>query len=97
MSNHSARVSFRTARRQLLTQFERSYLLELLERHGMDVAAAAREAQLPLDKLHALLRKHTRAYVIERVHAFYGRQLRSDEARQIADRLLSLELQQASG
>lgn len=93
----SERVPFRVARRELLTEFERTYLLQLLERHGMNIEAAAREAQIPVARLYALVRKHTRPYFIERVRAFYGRKLRPHEARRIADQLLTLELSQAAG
>jgi hypothetical protein len=93
----SERVPFGEARRALLTEFERTYLLQLLERHGLDLHAAAREAQIPMRRLHALVRKHTRPYFIERVRAFYGRKLRPHQARRIADQLLALELSQAAG
>ncbi len=86
-----ARVPFRAARRQLLAEFERNYLLALLERHGMDIHAAAREAEMPVAKLHALVRKHTRPYFIARVRAFYGEKLRGDVER-IAWELMRLEL-----
>ena len=93
----SERVPFGVARRQLLTEFERSYLLQLLERHALNLEAAAREAQLPVTKLHALVRKHMRPYYMERVRAFYGHNLRPRHARRIADQLLTLELSQAAG
>ena len=88
----AAAVSFRTARRELLVEFERIYLLSLLERHGTDLKAAAREADLPLRTFTALVRKHTRPYVLARVRAFYGSTLPSADARRIADQLLQLEL-----
>jgi hypothetical protein len=88
----AAAVPFRTARRELLVEFERVYLLELLERHGSDLKAAAREAGLPLRRFTALVRKHTRPYVLARVRAFYGSALPSADARRIADQLLQLEL-----
>jgi hypothetical protein len=93
--SHGSRIPFQAARRQLLTEFERTYLLELLERHGMDIHAAAREAEIPVQRLSALVRKHTRPYFIARVRDFYGRKLAPAEARRIADQLLSLELAQA--
>ncbi len=85
-------VPYRIARRELLTEFERVYLLTLLERHGIDLQAAAREAELPLRELTSLVRKHTRPYFIARVRAFYGDKLRDQEARRIADRLLTMQL-----
>lgn len=91
----SERVPYREARRRMLADFERNYLLELLERHGMNIDAAAREAGLPVGKLHALVRKHTRPYFLARVRAFYGAKLRPSHARRIADQLLSMELRQA--
>jgi hypothetical protein len=88
----SAGVPYRVARRELLDEFERIYLLSLLEKHGIDLAAAAREADLPLDELTSLVRKHTRPYFIARVQKFYGDKLRDDDARRIADELLTLQL-----
>jgi len=88
----SAGVPYRVARRELLDEFERIYLLSLLEKHGIDLAAAAREADLPLDELTSLVRKHTRPYFIARVQKFYGDKLRSEEAGRIADELLTLQL-----
>jgi hypothetical protein len=88
----SAGVPYRVARRELLDEFERIYLLSLLEKHGIDLAAAAREADLPLDELTNLVRKHTRPYFIARVQKFYGDKLREDDARRIADELLTMQL-----
>ena len=88
----SEALSYRVARRELIEEFERVYLLSLLERHGIDLRAAAREAQLPLDELVELVRKHTRPYFVARVQKFYGDKLRSEEARRIADELLTLQL-----
>ena len=85
-------VPYRVARRELLDEFERIYLLSLLEKHGIDLRAAAREADLPLDELTGLVRKHTRPYFVARVQKFYGDKLRSDDARRIADELLTLQL-----
>ncbi len=89
-------VPYRIARRELLDEFERFYLLSLLERHGIDLRAAAREAGLPLDELTELVRKHTRPYFIARVQQFYGHKLRSDDALRIADELLTLQLSGAA-
>jgi hypothetical protein len=91
------RQAFRVAKRALVERFERTYVLELLERNGMDLAAAAREAKLPIRSLRALVRRHTRPFFVERVRAFYGAGLRASEARRIADHLLSLELTAAAG
>jgi hypothetical protein len=88
----SERVAYRVARRELLTEFERKYLLELLERNGMDIRSAALEAELPVRELMALVRKHLRPFFLERVRRFYGTKLRNEEARRIADQLLSMEL-----
>jgi hypothetical protein len=85
-------VPYHVARRELLTEFEQIYLLSLLERHGIDLRAAAREAELPLDELTTMVRKHTRPYFIARVRAFYGKKLRNEEACRIADEILSLQL-----
>jgi hypothetical protein len=85
-------VPYRVACRELLDEFERIYLLSLLEKHGIDLRAAAREAGLPLDELTDLLRKHMRPYFIARVQKFYGDKLRDEAASRIADELLSLQL-----
>ena len=85
-------VPYRVARGELLDEFERIYLLSLLEKHGIDLRAAAREAELPLDELTELVRKHTRPYFIERVQKFYGDKLRIADAMRIADELLTLQL-----
>jgi hypothetical protein len=92
----SAAVPYRVARRELLDEFERIYLLSLLEKHGIDLAAAAREAGLPLDELVDMVRKHTRPYFVARVQQFYGNKLRSDDALRIADELLALQLATAT-
>jgi hypothetical protein len=88
----SERVPYRVARRELLDEFERIYLLSLLERHGIDLRAAAREAELPIEELNDLVRKHTRSYFIARVQRFYGDKLRTEDAGRIADELLTLQL-----
>jgi hypothetical protein len=71
-------------------------VLSLLERHGNNLRAAAREAGMSLTELRALLREHTRPYFIERVRAFYGEKLRGGDVERVADQLLALELKQAS-
>ena len=88
----SAGVPYCVARRELLDEFERIYLLSLLEKHGIDLRAAAHEAGLPIEELNELVRKHTRPYFIARVQKFYGEKLRSDDAERIADGLLTLQL-----
>ena len=92
----SAGVPYRVVRRELLDEVERTYLLSLLEKHGIDLRAAAREAGLPLEELTELVRKHTRPYFIARVQQFYGNKLRSDDALRIADELLTLQLSTAA-
>ena len=85
-------VPYQVARRELLEEFERIYLLSLLEKHGIDLRAAAREAELPFDELVALVRKHTRPYFVARVQKFYGDKLREADALRIADELLAMQL-----
>jgi two-component system response regulator HydG len=41
-----------------LAKFERQYLVDLLTRHGGDVRAAAREAELPRGTLYRLMKNH---------------------------------------
>ena len=96
MRFQSARLPFEAARRASLSGFERSYVLQLLARHDLDFDAAAREAQLPVERLHSLVRKHVRPYFIERVRAFYGEKLDGHEVGRVADHLLALELKQTS-
>ncbi|MBI4516496.1 MAG: hypothetical protein HY699_11860 [Deltaproteobacteria bacterium] len=50
---------FFALRMQRLAAFEREFIAGLLERHCGDVAAAAREAQLPRGTLYRLLKKHS--------------------------------------
>ena len=92
----SANLPYRVVRRELLDEFERVYLLSLLEKHGIDLRGAAREAGLALDELTELVRKHTRPYCVARVQQFYGNKLRSDDALRIADELLRLQLSTAT-
>jgi hypothetical protein len=75
---------------------EATFVLSLLERHGADLEAAAAEAKMTVPELHALVRKHTRPWFIERVRRFYGEKLDGHEAGRIADHLLLLELDAAS-
>ncbi len=51
-------VGFFGCREAQLLAFERQYLRDLLKAHSGDVAAAAREAQLPRGTLYRLLKKH---------------------------------------
>lgn len=90
-------VPFRVARHDLLVEFERTYLLSLLERWGSDLVGAAREAELPVEELVQMVRAHTRPYVVRRVRAFYGDKLRAADAERIADELLALELASIDG
>jgi hypothetical protein len=88
-------LPYRVARRELLDEFERIYLLALLEKHGIDLRAAAREAELPIEELTMLVRKHTRPYFIARVQKFYSEKLREEDAARIADELLTMQLNAA--
>jgi len=56
------RMSFFQLRERRCEAFERSYLLQLIRQHAGDVAAAARQAQVPRTTLYRLLTKH-------RIHA----------------------------
>ena len=49
---------FRVAKREVVDAFERSYLSELLMRHGGNVTAAAQQAGMLRSALQRLLRKH---------------------------------------
>ncbi len=51
-------IPFSEARKRLLDNFERSYVLALLERHGGNVSAAAASAQVDRVHLHRLIRRH---------------------------------------
>jgi transcriptional regulator with GAF, ATPase, and Fis domain len=51
-------ADFRTFREQLVNLGEREYLKRLLEKHGGNVSAAAREAGLDRTYLHRLIRNH---------------------------------------
>jgi DNA-binding NtrC family response regulator len=61
---HNAPVGFRTslpfkeAKGQLVEQFEREYIVDLMKRHRMNLSAAAREAQIDRKHLRELLRKY---------------------------------------
>lgn len=90
-------VPYRIARHELLVEFERTYLLSLLERWGADLVGAAHEAELPVEELAEMVRAHTRPYVLERVRSFYGDKLRRADVERIADELLTLELASIDG
>jgi hypothetical protein len=90
-------VPFRKAQHQVAVRFDCAYVLDLVERHGMDLRAAAREAKMPVKALRALVREHTRTYFVARVRAFYGDKLDLATARQVAEHLQSLELASAAG
>ena len=45
-------------RTQRLAAFEKEYFIMLLEKHGGDVSAATKEAQLPRGTLYRLMKKH---------------------------------------
>jgi len=49
---------YREAKRLALDQFEVHYLRSLLERHGWNVSAAAREAGVDRNYLHRLMKRH---------------------------------------
>ena len=51
-------LPFRDAKRCLIGSFERTYVSELLQRHGGNLSAASRDASLSRKHLRALLRKH---------------------------------------
>jgi DNA-binding NtrC family response regulator len=54
----SPKPSFNELRDRLLFEFERDYLVALLERHGTNISAAAREAGLARSQFYRLLGKH---------------------------------------
>jgi DNA-binding NtrC family response regulator len=51
-------LPFKEAKAQVVDQFERQYLQVLLERHGGNLSAAARSAEVDRKHLRELLRKH---------------------------------------
>jgi DNA-binding NtrC family response regulator len=53
-----AGVPYKQARNQLLDGFERTYFQALIQRHGGNLSAAAREAQIDRKHLRELLRKY---------------------------------------
>jgi two-component system, NtrC family, response regulator len=51
-------LPFKEAKGQLVDQFEREYIVDLMRRHKLNLSAAAREAQIDRKHLRELLRKH---------------------------------------
>ena len=51
-------VPFKEAKGQLVEQFEREYIVDLMKRHKMNLSAASREAQIDRKHLRELLRKY---------------------------------------
>jgi DNA-binding NtrC family response regulator len=51
-------LPFKEAKGQLVEQFEREYIVDLMKRHRMNLSAAAREAQIDRKHLRELLRKY---------------------------------------
>jgi DNA-binding NtrC family response regulator len=51
-------LPFKEAKGQLVEQFEREYVIDLMKRHRMNLSAAAREAQIDRKHLRELLRKY---------------------------------------
>jgi DNA-binding NtrC family response regulator len=51
-------LPFKEAKGQLVDQFEREYMVDLMKRHKLNLSAAAREAQIDRKHLRELLRKH---------------------------------------
>lgn len=51
-------LPFKEAKEQVVTAFERAYVVRLLERHGKNISAAARDAGIDRNYLYRLLRKH---------------------------------------
>jgi DNA-binding NtrC family response regulator len=51
-------LPFKEAKGQLVEQFEREYIVDLMRRHKLNLSAAAREAQIDRKHLRDLLRKY---------------------------------------
>ena len=51
-------LPFKEAKSQLVDQFEKAYLVKLLERNDGNISRAAREAQIERAYLQRLVRKH---------------------------------------
>jgi len=51
-------VPFKEAKREVVEPFERAYLVELLEAHGMNLSACSRTSGLSRKHLRELMRKY---------------------------------------
>jgi len=51
-------VPFKEAKREIVEPFERAYLIELLEAHGMNLSACSRTSGLSRKHLRQLMRKY---------------------------------------
>lgn len=58
LTRATTRTSFKDIRRELVEDFERRYLVELLERHNYQLSAVVRFSGLSRRHLCNLLRKH---------------------------------------
>ncbi len=54
----AARRSFKTIKRELVGEFERQYLCQLLEQHRFNISAVERSSGLSRRHLRALIHKH---------------------------------------
>jgi DNA-binding NtrC family response regulator len=57
-SNGGSRSGFHEAKSEAIARFERSYLQDLLDRHGGNISRAAREAGIDRKTIHRMLAKH---------------------------------------
>ncbi|MBK6690259.1 MAG: sigma 54-interacting transcriptional regulator [Deltaproteobacteria bacterium] len=55
---NSPDLPFKEAKEQIISGFERIYVARLMERHGGNISAAAREAGIDRNYLYRLLKKH---------------------------------------
>lgn len=51
-------LPFKEAKEQIVVAFERAYLVRLMERHGGNISAAARDAGIDRNYIYRLLKKH---------------------------------------
>ena len=51
-------LPFKEAKEQIISAFERAYVVRLLDRHGTNISAAARNAGIDRNYLYRLLKKH---------------------------------------
>ncbi|MEO1337850.1 MAG: sigma 54-interacting transcriptional regulator, partial [Myxococcota bacterium] len=51
-------LPFKQAKEQIVSSFERAYIVRLMERHGRNISAAARDAGIDRNYLYRLLKKH---------------------------------------